>query len=131
MTGRRWRVGVDVGGTFTDVAVVDQTTGQLEVLKVPTTPDDPSRGVLRGLDAAEQRIPGFATTDVGDFLHGTTITTNALIQRTFRPCALLVTEGLKGSVFVQDQRRVGSLYDLRSGHPDSLVADDKVYEVPE
>jgi N-methylhydantoinase A len=131
VAGNRWRVGVDVGGTFTDVAVVDQATSQLHVLKVPTTPSDPSLGVVRGLEAAEIRIPGFQMADVGDFLHGTTITTNALIQRTFRPCALLVTEGLKGSVFVQDQRRVGNIYDLRAGHPASLVADDQVYEVPE
>jgi N-methylhydantoinase A len=131
VAGNRWRVGVDVGGTFTDVAVFDQTTSQLRVLKVPTTPSDPSVGVIDGLDVAEQRIEGFRAEDIGDFLHGTTITTNALIQRTFRPCALLVSEGLKGSVFVQDQRRVGNLYDLRAGHPASLVADDQVYEVPE
>lgn len=130
MGADRWRVGVDVGGTFTDVAVLDRQTGQVEILKVPTTPSDPSIGVLNGMTRAAEVIDGFDVKDVADFLHGTTITTNALIQRTFRPCALLVTEGMRGSVSVQDQRRVGSTYDLRSGHPSSLVADDQVFDVP-
>jgi N-methylhydantoinase A len=130
MGRNRWRVGVDVGGTFTDVAVLDRETSQVEILKVPTTPADPSIGVLNGMTRATEVIEGFDVADVADFLHGTTITTNALIQRTFRPCALLVTEGMRGSVSVQDQRRVGNTYDLRSGHPDSLVADDHVFEVP-
>jgi N-methylhydantoinase A len=131
MSDRRWRVGVDVGGTFTDVALLDERSGRLQVLKVSTTPDDPALGVIRGLETAERRVPDFRISDVRDFLHGTTITTNALIQRTFRPCALLVTEGLKGTVFVQDQRRVGNIYDLRAGHPPGLVAEDQVYEVRE
>jgi N-methylhydantoinase A len=126
----RWRVGVDVGGTFTDVAVLDRRTGQVEILKVPTTPADPSAGVLNGMTRAAEAIDGFDLADVADFLHGTTITTNALIQRTFQPCALLVTQGMRGSVSVQDQRRVGNTYDLHSGHPDSLVAEDHVFEVP-
>lgn len=126
----RWRVGVDVGGTFTDVAVLDRRTAQVTILKVPTTPSDPSVGVLNGMTRAAEVISEFALEDVADFLHGTTITTNALIQRTFRPCALLVTEGMRGSVSVQDQRRVGNTYDLHSGHPDRLVADDHVFEVP-
>ncbi|GAA5199985.1 hydantoinase/oxoprolinase family protein [Rugosimonospora acidiphila] len=130
MGRNRWRVGVDVGGTFTDVAVLDRDTSRVEILKVPTTPADPSIGVLNGMARASEVIEGFEVADVADFLHGTTITTNALIQRTFRPCALLVTEGMRGSVSVQDQRRVGNTYDLRSGHPDSLVADDHVFEVP-
>ncbi|GIH17781.1 hydantoinase/oxoprolinase family protein [Rugosimonospora africana] len=131
MGRNRWRVGVDVGGTFTDVAVLDRQTSRVEILKVPTTPADPSIGVLNGMSRAQEVVEGFDIADVADFLHGTTITTNALIQRTFRPCALLVTEGMRGSVSVQDQRRVGNTYDLRSGHPDSLVADDHVFEVPE
>lgn len=130
MGSNRWRVGVDVGGTFTDVAVFDRETGRVEILKVPTTPADASIGVLNGMSRATEVINGFEIADVADFLHGTTITTNALIQRTFHQCALLVTENMRGSVQVQDQRRVGNVYDLRSGHPDSLVADDHVFEVP-
>lgn len=130
MGSDRWRIGVDVGGTFTDVAVLDCETSQVKILKVPTTPANPSIGVLDGINRAGDVIDGFRIADVADFLHGTTITTNALIQRTFRPCALLVTENMRGSVQVQDQRRVGNVYDLRSGHPDSLVADDHVFEVP-
>lgn len=128
---RRWRLGVDVGGTFTDVAVLDARTGELRVFKVHTTPEDPSVGVLNGLELVGQEVPGFDVTDVDHFLHGTTITTNALIQRTYARCALLVTEGHRGSVQVQDQQRRGNLFDLHSRHPTPIVDESAVFEVPE
>lgn len=129
---RRWRVGVDVGGTFTDVAVHDLDSGEMRIFKVPTTPSDPSLGVLDGLRYAGQQMQGaFVLGDVEHFLHGTTITTNALIVRSYPPCGLLVTEGLRGAVQVQDQRRVGNTYDLSAGHPESLVDEEHVFEVPE
>lgn len=128
----RWRIGVDVGGTFTDLALHDGATGALRVFKVPTTPADPSDGVLDGMrHIAETVGPDFELSAVEHFLHGTTITTNALIQRSHPPCALLVTAGLRGAVQVQNQLRVGNLYDLGAGHPDSLVDEMHVFEVPE
>jgi N-methylhydantoinase A len=128
----RWRVGVDVGGTFTDLAVFSAEGNHLRIFKVPTTPTDPSIGVLNGLDLIERELPGeFFAKDIDQFLHGTTITTNALIQRTFKPCAVLVTEGLRGSVQVQNQQRQGNLYDLTAGHADSLVDEVNVFEIPE
>lgn len=128
---RRWRLGVDVGGTFTDVAVLDATSKELQVFKVPTTPDDPSVGVLNGLRLVAEQVAGFVVADIDHFLHGTTITTNALIQRTYAPCALLVTEGHRGSVQVQDQQRRGNLFDLHAGHPTPIVDESAVFEVPE
>jgi len=129
---RRFRVGVDVGGTFTDVAVLDIETNALQVFKVPTTPADPSVGVLDGLRYAEETsTAGYRTAAVADFLHGTTITTNALIEKKHVPCALLVTKGLRGSVQVQEQARQGNLFDLALGHPDSLVDERHIFEVPE
>ena len=128
----RFRVGVDVGGTFTDVAVLDTETNELQVYKVPTTPHDPSIGVLNGLKYAEEASPnGFRISLVADFLHGTTITTNALIEHKHVPCALLITEGLRGSIQVQEQARQGNLFDLTLGHPDSLVDERHIFEVPE
>lgn len=127
----RFRVGVDVGGTFTDIAVLDIERNELHVFKVPTVPADPAIGVIAGLDFAEREHPkDFQVRHLLDFLHGTTITTNALIERHHVPCALLVTAGLRGSVQVQDQSRQGNLFDLTLGHPDSLVEDRHVFEVP-
>lgn len=127
---KRWRIGVDVGGTFTDLAVLDTVTGALSVHKVPTTPHDPSVGVRNGLRYVAEQVPGFDPAELEHFLHGTTITTNALIERTFAPCALLVTEGHRGAVQVQDQLRQGNLFDVTAGHPDAIVDDRHVFEVP-
>jgi N-methylhydantoinase A len=128
---KRWRIGVDVGGTFTDLAVLDTSSGELSVHKVPTTPADPSAGVLDGLRYVAGQVTGFHPEDLEHFLHGTTITTNALIQRNYAPCALLVTQGHRGAVQVQDQQRQGNLFDISIGHPDSLVDERHVFEVPE
>jgi N-methylhydantoinase A len=131
MPAKRWRIGVDVGGTFTDLAVLDTLSGELSVHKVPTTPHDPSAGVLDGLRYVSQERKGFDLGQLEHFLHGTTITTNALIEKNYAPCALLVTEGHRGAVQVQDQQRQGNLFDISVGHPDSLVDERHVFEVPE
>jgi N-methylhydantoinase A len=74
-----WRVGVDSGGRFTDVCLVEATTGDVRVWKVPSTPDDPSRAIahggVEGLREAAEATPG----PVEYFGHGTTVATNALI----------------------------------------------------
>lgn len=131
MPAKRWRIGVDVGGTFTDLAVLDTSNGELSVHKVPTTPRDPSVGVLDGLRQVAHERAGFDLAELEHFLHGTTITTNALIEKNYAPCALLVTEGHRGAVQVQDQQRQGNLFDISVGHPDSLVDERHVFEVPE
>ena len=76
-----WVVGVDVGGTFTDFCLFDRGTNEVVVHKVPSTPEDPSRAILDGL-ATVKRQHGIRSEDIGHFAHGTTIATNALIQRT-------------------------------------------------
>lgn len=130
-SGRRWRVGVDVGGTFTDVAIFDPHTRAVQIYKVLTTPDDPSVGVLNGLRFVEEQRTDFSIRTIDQFLHGTTITTNALIQQSYPPCALCITEGHRGAVQVQDQQRLGNIYDLTIGHGHSLVDELNVLEVPE
>ena len=80
-----WRVGVDSGGTFTDVCLFDEDTGRVEVWKVPSTPDDPSRGIAEGVAEGVGSV-GAGPGTVGYFGHGTTVATNALIQhRGVRP----------------------------------------------
>jgi len=85
----RRTVAVDVGGTFTDVCVVDDSGDEIRVAKVPST-RDPIEGVLAGVDAAEVDL-----SEVALFSHGTTVATNALITRRFPPAAMVTTKGFR------------------------------------
>jgi N-methylhydantoinase A len=91
---RRVRIAVDVGGTFTDFQILDEATGETFALKTPTTPDDPSEGLLAGLHAA---IDGhdFKGSEISAILHGTTIATNAVLQRRLPKGALITTAGFE------------------------------------
>ena len=88
----RYRIGVDVGGTFTDLMVLDGQTGAVHALKTPTTPADPSEGLLAGIAEAAQRL-GFEPGEAGFVLHGTTIATNAVLERKLPDGALITNEG--------------------------------------
>ena len=83
-------VGIDVGGTFTDLDCVDSRSGAERILKVPSTPDDPSRALLDALRAAE-----IDARNLEALLHGTTIATNAVIERKGARCALVTTRGFR------------------------------------
>jgi N-methylhydantoinase A len=72
-------IGVDVGGTFTDLIFFDPDTGDLGIHKVPTTPDDPSRGVIEGINAICD-LNGFQPEDIDHVFHGTTTATNAFVM---------------------------------------------------
>ena len=74
-----WRVGVDSGGTFTDVCLFDDESGRVEVWKVSSTPDDPSRGIAQGVEEGMRQV-GSDASAIGYLGHGTTVGTNALIQ---------------------------------------------------
>lgn len=93
----RHRVAVDVGGTFTDVAILDSATEELSVAKVPSTPDDPMRAVMEGITSA-----GIDLSDVEQFSHGTTVATNALITRNFPPAAMITTKGFRDVLEIRD-----------------------------
>jgi N-methylhydantoinase A/oxoprolinase/acetone carboxylase beta subunit len=94
MSERPVRIAVDIGGTFTDLQVLDSRDGTVRAWKTPTTPEDPSIGLLRGVAEASQRF-GFALADVGMLLHGTTIATNAVLERTLARGVLLTTAGFE------------------------------------
>ena len=124
-----WRVGVDSGGTFTDVCLFDETSGRIEVWKVASTPDDPSRAIAQGVEEGMRRVGGVPG-DVVYFGHGTTVATNALIQHRGVPTGLVTTAGFRDLLEIGRQKRP-DLYDLQVDKPPVLVARDLRLEVPE
>lgn len=117
-------VGIDVGGTFTDLAFSPDGARISAVLKVPSTPDDSSRGVLDALRAA-----GIDPQGLDAILHGTTIATNAVIERTGARCALITTRGFRDVLELGRRDRI-SLYGL-SGVQQPLVPREDRWEVDE
>jgi N-methylhydantoinase A len=115
------RVGVDVGGTFTDLVSVG-ADGTVEIRKVASTPRDPSIGLFTALDALHFPI------DV--LIHGTTVATNALLERRGARVALITTAGFEDILWLRRQDRA-ALYDLARDHPLPLVARDDVIGVRE
>ncbi len=124
-----WRVGVDSGGTFTDVCLFDDTTGRVAVWKVASTPDDPSRGIADGV-AEGLALVGAGPDQVGYFGHGTTVATNALIQHRGVRTGLITTDGFRDLLEIGRQKRP-DLYDLQADKPPVLVPRDLRIEVPE
>ena len=124
-----WRIGVDSGGTFTDVCLFDDASGRVDVWKVPSTPDDPSRGIAQGVEEGVGRV-GAAPADIGYFGHGTTVATNALIQHRGVPTGLITTDGFRDLLEIGRQKRP-ELYDLQADKPDVLVSRDRRLDVPE
>jgi N-methylhydantoinase A len=125
----RYRIGIDIGGTFTDHVLHDEDTGQTLNIKVPTTPSDLSRCFLEGLQALEDRVarelPGL------DFIaHGTTVNTNAIMQRRGAKAALLTTKGFRDVLEIGRQIRPGA-YDFFSERPAPLVPRSLRAEVAE
>src|SRR6516162_8882245 len=111
MTDRRWLVGVDVGGTFTDVALAN-VDGALHVCKTPTTPDDPQIGVVAGIEQALADA-GVPARQVARVVHGTTLATNVILERKGPPVAFVVTEGFADVLRLGREARVEEdRYDL-------------------
>jgi N-methylhydantoinase A len=123
------RFGVDIGGTFTDLVVVDETSGAIRVGKVLTTAKDPAHGVEQGVQALLDEA-GVAPDRVRAVAHGTTLATNALIERKGARTALLTTEGFRDAVEIQREGRY-DMYDLLIDPPAPLVPRHLRREVPE
>jgi len=111
------RIGVDIGGTFTDLQIFDARDGRIVAYKLPTTPEDPSIGLLEGIKAAGRRFD-FTLSDVGYLMHGTTIATNAVLERKLPAGALVTTAGF------EDVLEIGRHYrrDVYSIHPQPVPA---------
>jgi 5-oxoprolinase (ATP-hydrolysing) len=114
----RYRVGLDIGGTFTDLVLLDEATGSIRLHKVLTT-RDPADGALAGL-AELCRAADLSLADIGLLVHGTTLVTNAIIERAGAPTALLVTRGFRDILEMGKEQRY-DIYDLFLRFPDPLV----------
>jgi N-methylhydantoinase A len=124
-----WRIGVDIGGTFTDVVLVDEASGAMGVVKVPTTPRDFARGVLEALAAATGRHR-VAPAEVSWLAHATTVVTNALLEGKGARTALVTTRGMRDVLELRRSARA-SLYDLFQDGPAVLVPRHLRLEVTE
>ena len=121
------RLAVDIGGTFTDV-VLEHDGGQ-ECFKLLTTPDTPESAVLEGIETILQRS-GVEAKDVALVIHGTTLATNALIERKGAHTALITTDGFRDSIEIAYEHRFEQ-YDLYMERPQPLIARDWRFSVPE
>jgi N-methylhydantoinase A len=126
MTGNA-RLGVDVGGTFTDVVAV--ADGHARVTKVPSTPDAPEDGVIAGVETGTEEA-GIAPGDVEFFVHGTTVATNAVLEGEWAETALLTTAGFRDALEIGRQDRP-ELYDLGATKPEPVVPRDRRYGIEE
>jgi hypothetical protein len=116
----RWRIGFDIGGTFTDFILADAEAGSIRLHKCLTTPHDPSVGALAGL-AELTEAGGIALSDVAEIIHGTTLVTNAIIERKGAPLGLITTQGFRDLLEMGTEQRY-DIYDLFLRYPDPLVA---------
>jgi N-methylhydantoinase A len=123
------RIGVDVGGTFTDIVCFDEQRRDLKLLKVPSTPVEPSRAVVEGTLKVLQGS-NVSPDRVRFFIHGTTVATNAILERKGAPVALLVTEGFRDVLYIMRQDRP-RLYDYFQERPKPLVPRRLRLEIPE
>jgi N-methylhydantoinase A len=125
----RYRLGVDVGGTHTDLVLLDANTGELMVEKVASTPSNPALGVLDGVSRLIAR--GVPASDIEFFAHGTTITTNALLEMRGAKVGLLITQGFRAVQEVQTQARDGNLFDYFYQKPTPIVPQSLSKEISE
>jgi N-methylhydantoinase A len=125
----RYRLGVDVGGTHTDLVLLDSASGDLLVEKVASTPKNPADGVLAGV--AKFIARGIPPAEIGFFSHGTTITTNALLEMRGAKVGLLITKGFRAVQEVQNQARDGNLFEYFHAKPAAIAPQSLTREIPE
>lgn len=121
----RMRISVDVGGTFTDVIVLDEQTSTLRLEKVETRPENPAAGVLQSLEKAEADLG-----KIGFFVHGSTLGINALLTRTGAKVAIVTTKGFR-DIYELGRTSREPMYDFKYRKPMTLVPRYRVFEVEE
>ncbi len=127
--GGGYRLGVDTGGTFTDLCVLDESSGDILVTKVPSTPSNPALAVINGIRRLIEK-KGVTPEKVRFLIHGTTVATNALLEHKGAKTALLTTEGFEDVLHIGRQNRP-KLYDFWARRPKPLVPRQFRYGIPE
>src|SRR5581483_94513 len=128
MAPGEWRAGVDIGGTFTDLLLMG-AEGRFRVGKVLTTPENPAAAVRAAL-AEELEAAGVPAAELGTVIHGTTLMTNAIIERKGAPTVLLTTEGFRDTLIIGREHRY-DMYDVLLEKPEPLVPRRLTFGVPE
>ncbi len=124
-----WRIGIDIGGTFTDVAMVEEGSGRIGIAKVLTTPRDFGQGVIDGITQGLRRND-IDPADVALLSHATTVVTNALLERKGARCGFVATRGFRDLLELRRSSRP-DLYDLFQDGPSVLVPRRFRYEITE
>src|SRR4029078_3144930 len=124
-----WTIGVDVGGTFTDFFAFDDTTDRIVLHKVPSTPSNPGLAVISGLREVASRH-GIDLAAIARLSHGTTVATNALIQRRGGKVALVVTDGFRDLIEIGRQIRP-KVFELQEAYPAPRVPRELRFEAGE
>ena len=127
--GARYRIGFDIGGTFTDFILLDTERSEIRPHKCLTTPEDPSVGALAGL-AEITEASGLRLADIGEIVDGTTLVTNALIERKGAKLGLITTAGFRDLLEMGTEQRY-DIYDLFLRYPEPLVPGRRRLEVRE
>ncbi len=127
----RFRLTVDTGGTFSDFVYFDEAAGAISVGKIPSTPDDPSRAILQGVEALIAKA--VSPSQIQYFCHGTTVGTNALLEGKGVKTALLITKGFRGIYEVAEQARPhgAAIFDIDYNRPAMLAPPSLTIEVEE
>jgi len=126
-----WMVGVDTGGTFTDLVAFEPLTGELRTIKVPSVPADPSSAVINALDELFRN--GLAPREIGFLVHGTTVATNAVLESAGVRAGLLITRGFRAVYEARGWVRPDpiELLDTFFRKPPLLVPQSRTEEIPE
>jgi len=124
-----YRLGCDIGGTFTDFVLVNNTTGEFHTNKCLTTPSDPSDAIEQGIRELNEKLPGFLD-HVEEFIHGTTLVINAIIERKGARTALITTKGFRDVLELGREKRYDA-YDIFSEYPEPIVPRPDRVEIDE
>ena len=124
-----YRLGVDIGGTFTDLVMIDEKSGKLAQVKLPSTPSDPSVGFMNVVERSLGES-GISGSDINFLIHGTTVATNTIIEGKGAKAALITTEGFRDVLEIARQIRPNP-YDIFCDKPKPLIPRYLCYGVPE
>lgn len=131
--GMSWSIGIDTGGTFTDVIALDRSTLDLWTHKVPSTPNDPSIAVLNGIDAFLQQNAGVSGSGISFFAHGTTVATNALLEMKGARCGMLTTRNTSAVLYARTSYHPpqGGMLNPNFAKPPVLIPRSRTVEIDE